>query len=459
MGDLVQSLYLLEDLKRGEGHEVSLLVDRRLEGFARARVPWLDAVHCLDLERTLRGFRSGLPWQGLWEPLARELAAVRAASFDRFINLNFGTLAACVADAVRGETPVEGFHSGTDGSVGGPWVDLVSRLVRTNRRWNRFHLVDVFRFHAARRAPPAADPDTKTGRPLDDRSVLAVQVATRGRKRTWKPERFAEVIRGVHEEAGCEVLLLGEARERPLADSIARRAGCRRVRNLAGKTSLEDLTQVLSGCDRLLSGDTGTLHLACRLGVPSVAVFFGPAYAFETGPYGRGHIVVQPEPACAPCGEDAPCEKGTACGEQAAPRTVVRLLMGGPVPPAPGVSVYASDFVGEWMQYRPLHRRRAGPDDVAGLLYWGGAGEFLAAGEGRLPSPALARAFLVDNYWLDPGWVTSAGFSVEAALPRGIEGAARDRLREILNRQWRRLKEAMHEYPGEKPRGLAAPAA
>ena len=54
-------------------------------------------------------------------------------------------------------------------------------------------------------------------------------MATRGRKRTWKPERFIEVIRGLQEDVGCEILLLGEARERPLAEAVLRRAGAGRV--------------------------------------------------------------------------------------------------------------------------------------------------------------------------------------------------------------------------------------
>jgi hypothetical protein len=457
MGDLVQSLYLLEDLKRVEGHEVALLVDRRLEGFAWGRAPWLDAVYSLDVERYLRGFRNGLPWRDLWPRLAAELQPVRSASFERIVNLNYGRLAGRVVDAVRGPARVEGFHRDAEGSIGDPWVEMISRLVQANRRWNRFHLVDVFRFHAAKRLPSTAI-QTRPSKPLDHRSLLALQVGTRAPKRTWTSEAFVDVVRGLEQRVGCEILLLGEARERPLAHSILREVRGDRVKDLVGKTSLEDLVQILGGCDRLVSGDTGTLHLACRLGVPSVAVFFGPAYAFETGPYGTGHVVVQAEPPCAPCNEDAPCAD-RFCADQIVSDTLLRLLEGESIDPPSHVSVYTSGFVGDWMLYRPASRKHANMDDAVGFLYWGGMCEYLKLPEGRLPSIGMALRFLIDHYRLEPSLVPFGSSLLQAALPSGIGNGDGERLHRLLCNGWHQMKEMIHESVGEEPCHPQAPAA
>jgi hypothetical protein len=153
MGDLTQSLYLLRDLEQAGGNQVSVLVDKRLEGFARAGAPWLETIYTMDLERTLRGFRKGISWTGLWQALADELRPLREVCFERVVNLNYGKLPAAVSDAIRGETLVEGFQVGNDGSFRDPWLEMVSRLVQTNRLWNRFHLVDVFRLLSPRRVP------------------------------------------------------------------------------------------------------------------------------------------------------------------------------------------------------------------------------------------------------------------------------------------------------------------
>jgi hypothetical protein len=97
MGDLTQSLNLLEDLVQAEGHPVSVLVDKRLEAFVRARVPRLEAVYTVDLERYLQGFRDGRPWTGLWQTLADELRSLWGTEFERIINLNYGKLPGAVA--------------------------------------------------------------------------------------------------------------------------------------------------------------------------------------------------------------------------------------------------------------------------------------------------------------------------------------------------------------------------
>jgi ADP-heptose:LPS heptosyltransferase len=67
-----------------------------------------------------------------------------------------------------------------------------------------------------------------------------------------------------------------------------------------GRTTLHGLIQLLTGCDLLLSNDTGTMHLAAILGVPVVAVFASTEPQL-TGPLGRGHVVIQHRVPCGPC--------------------------------------------------------------------------------------------------------------------------------------------------------------
>jgi len=457
MGDLTQSLYLLEDLVQAEGLPVSVLVDKRLEAFVRARVPGLDAVYTVDLERYLRGFREGRAWTGLWQTLADELRSLWGTDFERIINLNYGKLPGAVAESIRGGAVLQGFHTGAEDSFGDPWVDLVSRWVQSDRRWNRFHLVDVFRFHSARRVPGERWRSGEA-QPLSPRSILGIQIATRCEKRTWGPQNFIEVIRRLEEEVGCEVLLFGEGREGPLAEHIVRSVGSSRLHNLVGKTSLEDLVELLGACDRLLSGDTGTLHLAAHLGVPCLAIFFGPAYVFETGPYGEGHIVLQAEPPCGPCKEDAVCEDET-CRRLLDPATVLRLLKGEPVEPCLHNRVYASGFTEDWMWYRPLHRREATREDVIGFLCRGCAGDYLRERRGRMPSLPTTLQLLLDHYHVNRSLVEEVGESLDYAVPETLPVLERDRLQGILRKGWTQLKEMNDESVREEPVHLETAAA
>ena len=44
--------------------------------------------------------------------------------------------------------------------------------------------------------------------------------------------------------------------------------------NLVDKTSIKQLASVLKKSNGLISVDTGTMHLGCALGIPTIAVFY-----------------------------------------------------------------------------------------------------------------------------------------------------------------------------------------
>lgn len=120
-----------------------------------------------------------------------------------------------------------------------------------------------------------------------------------GPAKRWLPERFAETMRLVYEATGCEWKIVGVAKDRPIADTIVAAAGVPAT-DLVGKTSLEELMAELRTCDLLLTNDTGTMHIAAFLGIPTVAVF-GSTEPSLTGPLGPDHRVIRHHVDCSPC--------------------------------------------------------------------------------------------------------------------------------------------------------------
>jgi heptosyltransferase-2 len=101
------------------------------------------------------------------------------------------------------------------------------------------------------------------------------------------------------EELSLTWLIFGTAKERALASEIvASLKG--KVIDLTGRTSMADLIQQLRRCQFLLTNDTGTMHLAAYLGVPTVAIF-GSTEPVLTGPLGSGHTVLRRHVECSPC--------------------------------------------------------------------------------------------------------------------------------------------------------------
>ena len=126
--------------------------------------------------------------------------------------------------------------------------------------------------------------------------------AAYGNAKRWLPERFAEVAAQLAMAYQTAVLLFGSAAERPLCEAVAgpmRVAGIE-TRNLAGETSLSEFIDLAAACRVFVTNDSGAMHIASALGVPTVAVF-GATDDSTTGPTGLNARIVREHAECSPC--------------------------------------------------------------------------------------------------------------------------------------------------------------
>jgi heptosyltransferase-2 len=126
--------------------------------------------------------------------------------------------------------------------------------------------------------------------------------AAYGTAKRWLPERFAEAAVRLAKEIGGTVALFGSPDERELCDSIAAmlQAAGYQNRNFAGETSLRQYIELAAACRVYLTNDSGAMHIASALGVPTVAIFGATDHA-GTGPTGPLARVVREPVDCAPC--------------------------------------------------------------------------------------------------------------------------------------------------------------
>ena len=126
--------------------------------------------------------------------------------------------------------------------------------------------------------------------------------AAYGSAKRWPPERFGEAAALTARATGSAVLIFGSSSERPLCETVAesvRRAGIN-ARNLAGETSLAEFIDLAAACRLFLTNDSGAMHIASALAVPTVAVF-GATDDSATGPTGPLSRVVREHAECSPC--------------------------------------------------------------------------------------------------------------------------------------------------------------
>ena len=401
LGDMVQTWPLLRRLRHQDpGRPLDLLADRPLS-VLHTLGPDLDHIWEVDL--------AGLPTQSQGD-LSGAYARVRdlaegfaGRNYDLVYNLNFSRVSLLLSylagREVRGSRPVKGGRE----FLREPWLALVYALVHA-RQINRVHLSDVFRHLApvVEHEPWPATPAVKEGEP-----IIALQMATRHPKRTWPLEAFTRLAALLVNRLGARVWLVGTKAEAPLGEALTEGltpAQRERVINLQGRTDLLELAARLRLAHLLVSGDTGTLHLAAALGTRTMGVFLGPASCFETGPYGEGHYVFQAEPPCHPCTEAGAACLEPFCQAMIPPEAVADLAVSlgtraepPALPPLPaGTRLYRSVFDPLGVTYAPLgagHRFI----DLMGFAYRRAGAQLL--GLAWPVSQAHSYTFCEDDWW------------------------------------------------------------
>jgi heptosyltransferase II len=123
--------------------------------------------------------------------------------------------------------------------------------------------------------------------------------AAYGSAKRWDERRFAEVADTLADDLRLSVAIIGSESERPIAQEIGRRMK-KPAAILSGQTSLEALIGVLAGCSLMITNDSGPMHMAAALGVPTLAIF-GPTDDRVTAPCGPRTRIVKEQVECSPC--------------------------------------------------------------------------------------------------------------------------------------------------------------
>jgi len=130
--------------------------------------------------------------------------------------------------------------------------------------------------------------------------------AAYGNAKRWLPERFAaaamQVAAEITQPSSGSIVLFGSAGERELCETVAaiiRKSGGAAY-NLAGQTTLAQFIELAAACRVFLTNDSGAMHVASAVGVPTVAVF-GATDDTTTGPTGPLARVVREPVECSPC--------------------------------------------------------------------------------------------------------------------------------------------------------------
>jgi ADP-heptose:LPS heptosyltransferase len=297
IGDLLMTLPALADVRGAAPHaDVDLVVGSWNAALAQS-ISGISRVHVVDapwLTRENAGatVTSLLKTAGRW----------RARRYDLAVNLE-PDVRSNLLIAISGARWTAGYSSGGGGSLLDQAVeyDPTEHTAENARRL----VGEVLRAPRATPARLLAIPETHqreaaallSGR---HRPLIAMHVAGGRPIKQWDPEQFATVARRLVKSRRGTIVLTGGPEDGPLVDRMKLALPGASVVDASRGLSLLTAGAILEGCELLITGDTGPMHLAAAVGTPIVAVF-GPSDPRRYAPRGAHDRVIRVDLPCAPC--------------------------------------------------------------------------------------------------------------------------------------------------------------
>lgn len=132
-------------------------------------------------------------------------------------------------------------------------------------------------------------------------SIIAFAPSAAWPNKRWPVDRWLTFAKHwLTLDPTARFLLLGGP-EDTFLNEIPKVLGGNKVYNSVGKSSLVQSAQLLSLVDGLVANDTGLLHVADRLLIPSVAIIGPTAFGYPSSPVAK---VAEVELPCKPCSKD-----------------------------------------------------------------------------------------------------------------------------------------------------------
>jgi len=323
LGDMLQATPTIAGMKmENPNARITVLVEKQFEEVCHS-LPGIDEVVSIDLGMTCRALareQDGIV--DAYEYISELVTKLKAKNFDYSLNMSSSAYTALLLK-VLGVPRFGGWVADDEGYriIASDWARLFAASVfHQNRQFNSLNLVDIFRcsadvdkhphqlqFTLNAEALAHADDILSTAGFTNSGPIIAVQAGASQDKRQWSRTRLVELVRRLVFDHGARVVMVGTKKELSLIQPVKDAVDSPNVLIAAGRTSIPQLAALLSKCACLVTGDTGTMHVSVSVGTPVVALFLASAFGFETGPYGEGHLVLQPLIGCGPCNPNKPC--------------------------------------------------------------------------------------------------------------------------------------------------------
>ncbi len=134
----------------------------------------------------------------------------------------------------------------------------------------------------------------------EDDILLALHMETGYPSKSWKKERFVQLLQEMNKRDYGKIVLIGKG-----SDDIDFRYISKRLKfnyiNTIGKLSIRKLAVLLERCAVLISCDSGPVHVATTVGTPCIVLFSGTNNLKQWGSFNNVNRVIYKDVECSPC--------------------------------------------------------------------------------------------------------------------------------------------------------------
>lgn len=131
-----------------------------------------------------------------------------------------------------------------------------------------------------------------------DELTVAIHPGAYYPSQRWSAERFGEVAKQILEQGETKIILLGSSDEEGLLEAVKKSGG--KDIQIFSCGNIREFVALLSRCDLLVCNNSGPLHIAAALKVPTVSMI-GPTVTPLWLPYGENNLVINKALSCSPC--------------------------------------------------------------------------------------------------------------------------------------------------------------
>lgn len=153
--------------------------------------------------------------------------------------------------------------------------------------------------------------------------ILLLAPATTWTTKHWQKDNWKKLVEKLVENNEFSVVFTGMKSDNDLISYISQN----KLPSFAGRTNLEELRELLTRVDMVVSMDSGTTHLAWATQKPKIVSIFCSTPKTLYAPIGEKYIALSAENYCEPCHRKK-CPKGTnSCTKYPDVDTVYNAIM------------------------------------------------------------------------------------------------------------------------------------